>query len=80
MENGSNEIDDTWAFSFTYGNNNFTDDPDFDDPDNGDFHIPSDSPCKDAGGDVTNLPGTDFEGDRRNYNNIPDTGPDEYTG
>jgi hypothetical protein len=46
------------------GTRNISLDPQFVDPDNGDFHLKSNSPCIDAGGYVANLT-SDFEGDPR---------------
>jgi len=58
---------------------NIQKDPQFVDPENGDFHLKSTSPCIDAGtADAPELPDTDFEGDPRVVGAAPDIGADEY--
>ena len=59
--------------------NNIQKDPQFVDPENGDFHLKSDSPCIDKGkNDAPGLPDTDFDGDPRILGPAPDIGADEF--
>ncbi|RLA82277.1 MAG: hypothetical protein DRG31_07575, partial [Deltaproteobacteria bacterium] len=59
---------------------NIQKDPQFVDPENGDFHLKPSSPCIDNGtADAPGLPDTDFEGDPRIVGAAPDIGADEYT-
>jgi len=59
--------------------NNIQKDPQFVDPENGDFHLKSTSPCIDKGtADAPELPAADFEGDPRIVGSAPDMGADEY--
>ncbi len=51
-------------------------DPEFVDPDDGDYHIAEGSPLRDLGSTV-GLPLTDFEGDPRTVGEAPDLGGDE---
>lgn len=48
------------------------------DPENGDFHIPSNSPAKDAGTNSADHGDYDLDGEARIYNIIVDAGADEY--
>ena len=58
---------------------NIQQDPQFVDPENGDFHLKPSSPCIDAGtADPPELPDSDFEGDPRIVGSAPDIGADEY--
>ena len=58
---------------------NIQEDPQFVDPENGDFHLKSTSPCIDKGtADAPELPAADFEGDPRIVGSAPDIGADEY--
>jgi len=58
---------------------NIQEDPQFVDPENGDFHLKSSSPCIDKGtADAPELPAADFEGDPRIVGPAPDIGADEY--
>ncbi len=60
------------------GAGNIDADPQFVDPDNGDFHLVERSPAIDAGDpDAPSLPETDFEGDPRIVGPAPDMGVDE---
>ncbi len=61
-----------------WSDTNNTDDPKFADPDAGDYHLASDSPCVDAGTPDVDLPDLDFEGDLRILNSTPDMGGDEF--
>ncbi len=70
--------------NYNYGGN-ISQDPLFADPDNGDLHLTSGSPCIDKGNnDAPEIPKTDFEGDKRildgdgDGNAIVDIGADEY--
>lgn len=57
---------------------NIGDDPLFLDPEEWDFHLSPASPCVDAGsGSAAELPSSDFDGDSRTENGIPDMGADE---
>jgi uncharacterized repeat protein (TIGR01451 family) len=47
------------------------------DPDNGDFHLSSSSPCINKA-DPVDYPPTDFEGDTRPHGAAPDIGADEF--
>jgi Ca2+-binding RTX toxin-like protein len=59
--------------------NNINEDPLFVDAENGDVHIQSDSPTKNAGeSSAPSLPSTDFEGDPRIFGAAPDMGADEF--
>ena len=59
---------------------NIQKDPQFVDPENGDFHLKSNSPCIDRGNNsAPELPDTDFEGNPRIVGSAPDIGADEYT-
>jgi len=63
-----------------YHAGNIQEDPQFVDPENGDFHLKPSSPCIDNGtADAPGLPETDFEGDPRIVGGAPDIGADEYT-
>ena len=58
---------------------NIQKDPQFVDPENGDFHLKSNSPCIDRGNNsAPELPDTDFEGNPRIVGSAPDIGADEY--
>lgn len=57
---------------------NISADPMLVDPDNGDFHIPVESPCVDTGSnDAPSLPDEDYEGDARIHVSQVDMGADE---
>jgi predicted outer membrane repeat protein len=57
---------------------NINQDPLFENPTTGDFHLKDDSPCIDKGTKrAFNLPVTDFEGDQRITGFLPDMGADE---
>ncbi len=63
------------------GTGNINEDPLLANPDLGDFHLLSDSPCIDEGsGSAQALPSEDCEGDPRVVGEYPDMGADEYTG
>lgn len=79
---------DGWGASVHVGDGSTADfrpgninaDPLFVDAATGDFHIPFDSPCRNAGAiAVTGLPQEDFEGDPRIAGGIPDMGADEFS-
>jgi len=54
-------------------------DPFFADPDNDDFHLTADSPCRGTGDEfAAGLPAEDFEGDPRSALDGPDMGCDEF--
>ena len=61
------------------GNGNITINPLLVDPEHGDFHLQPDSPCIDAGVNVTGMD-EDFEGELRKYGTVMDIGADEYNG
>lgn len=64
------------------GDGNISSNPQFVDPNNGDYHITSNSPCKNAGYPYY-YPGegeTDIDGDGRIYSGRIDMGADEWTG
>ena len=72
---------DVWGNSTNYdglsaGSGDIILDPEFEDPDNGDYHLGSDSPCIDAGTYVEGLY-FDYDGDRRT-GRLLDIGADEY--
>jgi len=57
---------------------NIQKDPQFVDPENGDFHLKPSSPCIDAGtAGAPGLPDSDFQGDPRVVGPAPDIGADE---
>ena len=59
--------------------NNTQKDPQFIDPENGDFHIKPNPPCIDAGtSDALELSDTDFERNPRILGLPPDIGADEF--
>ncbi|MHC4942017.1 MAG: right-handed parallel beta-helix repeat-containing protein [Planctomycetota bacterium] len=60
------------------GTGNINSDPLFVDPAEGDFHIPFDSPCRDAGDDAAAAHTEDFEGDPRIASGGVDMGADEF--
>jgi len=64
------------------GTGNIDDVPLFYDPSNGDFHLRFDSPCREAGANMSELPDEDFEKDPRvagpSGNEIVDMGADEF--
>jgi hypothetical protein len=60
------------------GIGNISADPRFWDAANGDFHLRFDSPCRNAGANVSGLPATDFEGDPRIADGMVDMGADEF--
>jgi hypothetical protein len=64
--------------TFEWSDTNNTDDPKFVDPDAGDYHLASDSPCVDSGTLDADLTDLDFEGDPRIFNSTPDRGGDEF--
>ena len=61
---------------FPAGSGDISLDPGFEDPDNGDYHLGSESPCIDAGTYVEGLY-FDYDGDRRT-GRLLDIGADEY--
>ena len=58
-------------------NNNISVDPSFIDPDNFNYHVPSDSQCVEAGSPDTSYP-EDIDGDLRPRGDFVDIGIDEY--
>ncbi|MGA1871118.1 MAG: choice-of-anchor Q domain-containing protein [bacterium] len=59
--------------------NNISADPKFLDPENGDYHLSSESPCIDKGDSTAlYLPSTDLDGVERKLNGEPDIGAYEY--
>lgn len=61
------------------GEGNIDDDPLFVDPENNDYHLSGDSPCKNAGNNnVPGLPESDQDGNPRIVNGVVDIGAYEY--
>ncbi|HUW12119.1 MAG TPA: hypothetical protein VM537_20495, partial [Anaerolineae bacterium] len=72
---------DVWGNTTNYsglsaGSGDINADPEFVDPDNGDYHLAADSPCVNAGTYVEGLP-LDYDGDWRT-GTLLDIGADEY--
>ncbi len=76
--NGTNDIyvDDGTIIA---DNNNITDDPEFIDAGNGDYHIYGISPCAGSGDNSYNSENTDIRGEARIQNSIIDMGAYEWT-
>ncbi len=60
------------------GTGNIDTDPLFSDAAEGDFHLTWDSPCRDAGKNISYLSDVDFEGDPRIVDSVVDMGADEF--
>lgn len=67
------DIEGSWP-----GNGNIDTDPLFLDPDNDDFHLTWNSPCRNTGDNATVTELFDFEGDPRIHDGTVDMGADEF--
>lgn len=78
IEGGQASISTQNGAILNWGNGNIDDDPLFVDPAIDDFHIPWNSPCRNAGAYHYFLTKTDLDGDPRIADGIVDMGADEF--
>ena len=64
--------------NFSGSNNNISSDPMFVNPENGNYHLRSDSPCINTGNLSSSDLDLDIDSETRPYNTISDIGPDEF--